>query len=89
MNDVGSWSNSNHGILVLVAPCGVPLITRQGSVLIGCPLAERGPELIQGDPSGWLKPPVDLVPTDLAGGGLHAAQAGWWNISNLLNGAFN
>ena len=25
---------------------------------------------VQGDPSGWLKPPVDLVPTVLAADGL-------------------
>ena len=44
-------------------------------------------EYIQGDPSGWLKPPVDLVPTVLAAGGpvlqLPTAQAGWGNIPNL------
>ena len=26
--------------------------------------------ILQGDPSGWLKPPVDSVPTVLAAGGL-------------------
>ena len=26
-------------------------------------------ERVQGDPSGWLKPPVDIVPTVLAAGG--------------------
>ena len=26
--------------------------------------------ILQGDPSGWLKPPVDLVPTLLVAGGL-------------------
>ena len=41
---------------------------------------------LQGDPSGWLKPPFDLVPTVLAAGGplllLPTAQAGWQNIPN-------
>ena len=39
---------------------------------------------VQGDPSGWLKPPVDLVPTVLAVGGpllqLPTDHAGWCNI---------
>ena len=41
---------------------------------------------LQGDPSGWLKPPFDLVPTVLAAGGPlllpPTAQAGWQNIPN-------
>ena len=41
---------------------------------------------LQGDPSGWLKPPFDLVPTVLAAGWplllLPTAQAGWRNIPN-------
>ena len=41
---------------------------------------------LQGDPSRWLKPPVDSVPTVLALGGpllqLPTAQAGWRNIPN-------
>ena len=39
---------------------------------------------VQGDPSGWLKPQVDLNPTVLAAIGpplqLPTAQAGWRNI---------
>ena len=39
---------------------------------------------VQGDPSGWLKLSVDLVPTLLAAGGpllkLPTAQVGWQNI---------
>ena len=38
------------------------------------------------DPSGWLKPPVDSVPTVLAVDGpllqLPTARAGWRNIPN-------
>ena len=45
------------------------------------------PFTLQGDPSGRLKPPVDLLPTILAAGGpllqLPSSQAGWWNIQNL------
>ena len=41
---------------------------------------------LQGDPSGWLKPPFDLVPTVLAAGWpllqLATAQAGQRNIPN-------
>ena len=41
---------------------------------------------LQGDPSGWLKPPFDLVPTVLAAGGpllqLSTARAGWQKIPN-------
>ena len=41
---------------------------------------------LQGDPSGWLKPPFDLVPTVLAAGGLllqlPIAQVGWWSFPN-------
>ena len=43
--------------------------------------------LLQGDRSGQLKPPVDLVPTVPAAGGpllqQPTAQAGWRNIPNL------
>ena len=42
---------------------------------------------LQGDTSGWLKPPVDQVLTALAAGGLllqlPTAQARRWNISNI------
>ena len=42
---------------------------------------------LQGDPSGWFKPPVDLVPTVMAAGGLllqlPTAQAGCRDIPNL------
>ena len=41
---------------------------------------------LQGDPSGQLQPPIDLVMTVLADGGpllwLPTAQAGWQNIPN-------
>ena len=37
-----------------------------------------GLKSIQGDPSGWLKPPVDLDPMTV----MAAAQAGWRNIPN-------
>ena len=47
-------------------------------------------DIIQGDPSGWLKPPVDLVPPVLAAGGpllhLPTARAGWRNIPNPSQG---
>ena len=58
----------------------------------GLPQADGSPftVVMQGDPSGWLKHPIDLVPTVMADGWplmqLPAAQTGWWNISKVNPG---